>query len=397
MKLELCDAISPLLGERGRWLAAQNPEWSWATGASGEDDDIWETGDLPTRLACLRKLRETQPGHARELLASTWKVDPAEDRAAFIAVFETGLSQDDEAFLEAAVDDKRKEVRRNAAALLARIPDSGLVKRMTRRVLPLLRFASAETGSVLKLKKSKPAVLEVSLPAECDKPMQRDGVDLKPPAGMGEKGWWLAQMLGAVPLSTWTDAWQCGMDEILGASEHSEWKTELFEGWTLAAIGQRNADWAVALLPIALEPGRSARLESLLAIVPLQYAETHLLKYLSGNFRKFVDSPAILPWLCQHEWSANFSIAVLDFLRALTASESSDWQFRNRLVNFASCLAPESFSQALNGWPTDSAGWPFWAKGMEDFLAVVQFRSDIHSAFQQQSSQSHEQPTPTTR
>ena len=176
----------PLLGERGRWLAAQNPEWSWVTGTSGEGDNVWETGDRAARLAYLRKVRETQPGRARELLISTWKVEPAEDRAAFIAVLETGLSQDDEAFLEAALDDKRKEVRRKAAALLARIPGSALVTRMTERTLPLLRFTSPESGGVMKLKKSKPAALEVTLPAECDKAMQRDGGD------DGESAWRVA-------------------------------------------------------------------------------------------------------------------------------------------------------------------------------------------------------------
>lgn len=381
-KPKLRDAIFPVLGERGRWLGVQNPEWGWVVGAAADDESVWHTGDRPARLEYLRKVRETQPARAQELLTATWKEEPPEDRAAFIAAFDAGLSLEDEVFLEAALDDKRKEVRRHAAKLLARLPDSALAKRMMERVRPLLRFIPAESGSLLKLKKAKAAALEVTLPTECDKAMQRDGVEPKPAPGRGEKAGWLAQMLAAVPLTTWTGAWGCGVEDIIAASEASEWKAELLEGWVLAAAAQRDAEWAAALFPIALEPGRTVHLEGLLAIVALEDAEDHLLKYFSASFQKLADSPGILPWLRQHQWGGNFSRGVLDYLRALTAAESNDWQFRNLLRDFGCRISPEAFSEAATGWRTDSAGWAFWSKGVEDFLAVVQFRADMHSAFQ---------------
>ena len=98
------------------------------------------------------------------------------------------MSLDDETFLEAALDDRRKEVRGAAADLLARLPESALRRRALERALPLLKFKS---------NKLRRKTIEVTLPEACDKAMQRDGVEPKPGfRGVGEKAWWLQQMLG---------------------------------------------------------------------------------------------------------------------------------------------------------------------------------------------------------
>jgi hypothetical protein len=63
-------AILPVLGQRGRWLAAQNPDWSYAVDVATEED--WETGNSAARLPYLQNLRAHQPDRARELLQATW-------------------------------------------------------------------------------------------------------------------------------------------------------------------------------------------------------------------------------------------------------------------------------------------------------------------------------------
>src|SRR5262249_7482507 len=138
MRGELRETILPVLGARGRWLAAQNPGWEYAAGKS--DETVWETGSREQRLAFLAGLRKRGAAQARELLASTWAQESPKDRADFLAALENGLSLDDEAFLESALDDRRKEVRRAAADLLARLPESGLCQRMFERARPLLTF-----------------------------------------------------------------------------------------------------------------------------------------------------------------------------------------------------------------------------------------------------------------
>ena len=84
---------------------------------------------------------------------------------------------------------------------------------------------------------------------------------------------------------------------------------------------------------------------------------------------------------CRHEWSLEFSRQILSWLRKTAAQQSTDWQLRNQIKDFALRLAPATLPEAAHPWPTDSAGWQFWSKGVDEFLAVAQFRSDLYAAF----------------
>ncbi|MEO6808146.1 MAG: SWIM zinc finger family protein, partial [Isosphaeraceae bacterium] len=139
--------VEPLtkgLGVRGRWLAAQNPKWRKFAGVAEDADpmNVWETGVRLERIAVLRELRKTDPGRGRDLVALTFASEPAADRSAFLREFEHGLSMDDEPFLEAALDDRSKEVRQIAADLLRRLPASRLCLRMIERSKELLAWTN---------------------------------------------------------------------------------------------------------------------------------------------------------------------------------------------------------------------------------------------------------------
>ena len=154
---EPADTLRTVLGVRGRWLAAKNPKWRKYAGVqeSAEPASVWETGTIHERVAALESLRGTDPGRARELVASTFAADSADHRARFVAAFVRGLSMEDEPFLEAALDDRSKEVRRQAAELLRSLPESRLCLRMIERARAALRW---EGGTLV-----------VEPPASCDK------------------------------------------------------------------------------------------------------------------------------------------------------------------------------------------------------------------------------------
>src|SRR5262245_3849327 len=141
---ELCAALKPVLGVRGRWLASQCTDWEYVL--ENQQESFWETGGRDQRLALLESLRKRDATRARELLVSTWEQESPKDRADVLAFFEHGLGLADEPFLESALDDKRKEVRRRAAELLTRIPQSALCRRMIERAHLLLVFNHKQFG-----------------------------------------------------------------------------------------------------------------------------------------------------------------------------------------------------------------------------------------------------------
>jgi hypothetical protein len=231
------DVLRKVLGIRGRWVAAKNPKWQKFAGVDETADAtvVWETGTRPERLALLKMLRATDPARAREFVASTFNAEPANLREAFLAEFTTGLSPEDEPFLEAALDDRGKEVRRQAADLLQRLPGSALCRRMLDRVRSILRWDQDQ--------------LVVDLPPTCDKALIRDGVELKPAphVKLGEREWWLREIVSAVPPAEVSKLLGVEPARII-AGAPADWRESLRYAWAVSAARHFDADWAEALL-----------------------------------------------------------------------------------------------------------------------------------------------------
>jgi hypothetical protein len=368
--IELRGDLVSVIGKRGLWLCAQNPQWSWVIAGVGQDESVWHTGDTRARILYLTLLRSSDPDRARDLLISSWSNETPGDRAALLGTLSEDLNSSDEAFLETVLDDKRKEVRRKASSLLAGLPTSRLATRMIERARPLLRFVPGEQRNI-----------EVTLPTECDRLMQRDGVELKPQHGMGEKASWLIQILELVPLNQWTEDWHTMPREIVAASLIGEWKSELIEAWTRASIRQGNAAWAEALLDASLEQLTHARIQELLGVLPPARREAHVMGLLADEKRRDLQVTAVMQSI-HADWSPEFSRAILRWLRNLTAQESMDWLVRSSTKSIAMRLDPSVLPEVATDWPVDSVGWGFWAKGVEDLLSVSQFRHDFLTALQ---------------
>lgn len=201
----LRELLRPVLGQRGAWLARQRPEWAWALageeGASVLPTDFeqrWTEGNAAERRQLFSLVRKEDSARARALAAEAWKQERAEQRAAFAEAFAIGLSPADQAFLTGLLDDRSALVQRIAARLLWRLPGSELAQRMAARARAHVRFqaqSSPEAG-----------VWHVSLPSEpLDPSWLRDGITEKPPdpSALGQRQWWLLQLVAAVPCATW--------------------------------------------------------------------------------------------------------------------------------------------------------------------------------------------------
>jgi hypothetical protein len=390
---ELRDAITAAVGRRGAWLAAQNAEWGYVVGAV--DESLWQTGRDKARLALLRRLRASDPARASELVAATWGEEKPETRAAFISAFEAGLSLADESFLEAALDDRRKEVRRAAADLLARLPGAALAQRMVERVRPLVEFKSKRLG------KDK---VEILLPEACDKATQRDGVEPKPPpyTGIGEKAWWVQQMLGTTPPQVWELAFGKTPRELVEAAGNGNWRSVLIEGWATSARRHRNAEWAEALLEDAVEraaprTGRAALpngaliagmvknaevigREELFASLPTERREAMALATLRRAPSLHYQQPA--SWMlkcCAHRWSEILSLAVLQSAAQSFRKKDTQeaWGAGDVLGATATYFNPSVADEARTILADAAKNDSYYTSLVQRFLSVLEFRQDM--------------------
>ena len=101
-------AVGAAAGPLGYWLAERAPRWAFVRGAAGDADAVWADGEQAERRALLERLRRSDPAAARALLERTFAEETWEDRAAFVATLAHGLSDADEPFLEAALDDRAR-------------------------------------------------------------------------------------------------------------------------------------------------------------------------------------------------------------------------------------------------------------------------------------------------
>ena len=378
--------VAPTLGARGRWLAARNADWGWAARGDARLDAgalraAWDTGTPDERAAVLEQVRRSDPALGRALVESTWSAEAPPQRAAFVARLREGLGPDDEAFLEQALDDRRQEVRRAAAALLARLPGSQLGARMRERARAALSFVPGGT-----LRRARLAALP---PRDHDAAAGRDGIEKSPPAGsgMGERAWWLAQMLAAVPPREWSAEWGAEPAALVRLARDHDWEPSLVDGWAAAAVRHRDAGWAEALLRADVPAER---------VSPITPTRAELLDVLDPARREalIVDvlrarpadhAGAELVAAATHAWSEPFARTVLAWLVRRAAAPAvqgvGDWHLLTLLPQLALRVPATLATVAAEGWPTDAPQWAAWARPVERFVALLTFRRELSEEF----------------
>lgn len=237
---ELRPLVAAVGGERAGWLAALRGDWDWLHGTPDRSDadesrwqeSQWHEGRPGERIAYLAALRERDPDAARNLLAESWRAERPEDRPALLAVLASGLAERDEEFCESALDDRRREVRQVAATLLERLPGSAYQRRMTDRALAAVRLAG---GRVV-----------VTPPGGYDDAMRRDGIEARPPRGVGERAWWMQEVVARTPLPAWAGLGETAAG-VLARPIDDDWRPTLLGAWARAAVTQQDQEWASAL------------------------------------------------------------------------------------------------------------------------------------------------------
>jgi len=394
-------AIGMALGPRGQWLTRQNAKWTDLLQESPAADADWETALPAQRVAILTGIRANDPARARAMLEADWSQFAPKERAALLATFATGLSMVDEPFLEAALDDKRKEVREVAISLLPRLPDSRLSQRNLARLLPLFNFTPAQPMRLLPPTPARPARLEVTLPEVYDKVMQRDGIEEKAPTYLhfSDKAWQLRQMINLVPPDFWCTRWGTTPEELLELCTDNSWANALRSGWTKATLLHRNPAWAIQILAWKQRNEKvDLDINGLGALLPAAYCEEEVLALLKReNVDKAMLSVYSLLERCQRPWSPALAHAVLAWIRQFTARKTTFerpyWAADIALLDhclsaYAYSVHPTSFGDIFTILQAARQAFPdvqyhdHWEKQFISAEAKMLLRRDMFEAFQ---------------
>ncbi|OON74242.1 hypothetical protein GBW32_22715 [Streptomyces tsukubensis] len=419
-------------GPRGLWLARLNPDWKFALrdtqGGGGtlpapdrteEVEQLWQEGLFAERVALLSLVRNHAPEKARALLGTTWAKDRAEDRLMFLDSLRTGLSEEDEPFLERALSDRSRNVRSTAAELLSALPGSALAGRMAARAVscvaldrtagmateatgpPTAGDTSArdtparDTPTRAKPARDTPAptgedqVVTVEAPHECDAEMERDGVLAQPPQGRGERSWWLGQLVEAAPLAVWPKRFRgLSPEGIVALPVADGWRDELHAAWCRAAVRQRDPVWSRALLgsPAAAEaggPGAVSLAERARLLVTLPAPERA--EWVAGFISAHGLSEAFqLLGACGTPWDESLGGAVVDALNIARDAGSYPWSFSGVMGLAERCLHPGAADRlesliAIPDETSDSApgAGSYWSEAFQRLVSTLRLRETM--------------------
>lgn len=410
---EVRTALRPVLGERGHWLSQFQEEWHWAvTGQSGDADSlpadaerIWQEGCFPERRMLLQRLRAREPASARQWLKDAWAQEKADKRAELLESFAANLSQADMEFLEQALDDRSIRVRAVAARLLARLRDSALAQRMLRRAETMLAYTPPAPRKIVLGAKTGVGTLTITPPKEFDKQWECDGIQEKPPTGLGARTYWMVQVMALVPPSHWETHFGCAFSDLITAAALDDFGFWLLQAWSHAALLFQQQPciqalwdywrrWQPAAKQGPMQQAPAGLLVELWHAMEPKAAECRLTPLVQEPAAAVGWSP-FLPAL-PHPWSLPFAKAYLAGLRkaapeiaARQKAELDDWYVS--LTTASVALPDVCFADALEAWevcvreiPENSEyGIRAWRTALDKFAEVIRLRSEFIQALEQ--------------
>ncbi|WP_043730997.1 DUF5691 domain-containing protein, partial [Nocardia asiatica] len=308
-----------LAGARGSWLAARHPDWRdlarQPSRAVEGAMDTWLFGRPDERRDWLAALRRDDAAAARTTLTAAWPKETGPLKAELLAVLADRLGPQDEPLLETALDDRRADVRRTAAGLLALLPDSAFSLRMRGRASAWLRAEHRMLHTHVVL----------ALPETLDAAAQRDGITDRtvefayrwngaPDVSAAR----LRQVVAATPLTHWTGVLGTPQQAVRATIE-DRFRQPVFDGWVDAALAQRDSAWARALFEAGVPTDLAMlRRRELFALLPLPDRTAHLIR-LDGSWLSEIE--ALLPAM-GHPWPEALAqhVILLLFERARAAA-----------------------------------------------------------------------------
>jgi hypothetical protein len=381
--LKLSDAIGfgDLLGATGQWLARMNPEWKITSSVDAPSRERWLTGRSGERRREFLAIRQQDPAQAREWLQETWAETPAIQCETYLHLLATGLSMADEPFLEAALDDKRKPVRQAAASMLASLPESQLSRRHASR-LDALVIAEEKKSLLAKLGKPK-LKLTIALPEAIDKSAQRDGIQAKPPAHekIGERAFWLSQMVAFAPLSYWTTRFQCDAAMFVAAVMDTDYAGELLPALSRAARRHPQREWLLALTDAWLAckeiPQRAETITEMMISAPQDVREAVLIALFSKpDALRDQDVILLLLQNMQVGCGPELTRLVIPLVRAIASSQSTlHPQPRNTFDRVGDHCDVPTASELMPAVLDAVGAQSNWRKAIEQLNDIVEFRA----------------------
>ncbi len=370
-----------VLGERGRWLAAQNSSWQFAAGvgiaaggaASADSEDMrWLEGSIEQRGAFLRDEWQRNTTSARAKLIESLADVPARERVDLLSISRDYMTSDDEPMIEAILRDRGKEVRQIALSILLRMAPTAHAKRAASRLEPLLKM---ERALIRKR-------WVIDAPSAIGEGWASDAIETARPQQerLGERAWWLYQLVRQAPLTWWTQHTALSPAELLKWAHETDWAEALIRGWRDVLFAAPESSWCKALLedwPAKILYDNPA---SVLALLPRADRETYWLRELqtqASNVHSLAALAGSMVAGCAQGEVISLALSkdVVAQLLGLAQAGTlqNDYNLRSSLLDLCCVLHPQSLA-AMRAFPRAAEETPSVAELLHSLQQIIETR-----------------------
>ncbi|MGB0743974.1 MAG: DUF5691 domain-containing protein, partial [Opitutales bacterium] len=308
-------------------------------------------------IAWLCQERECNIARAIQALEETWPSESGEMRESITRIAAECPRPEDEIWLQKlALKDRRQSVRQAAVRALLQLPQSAFADRARARLLKLIR-----------LKRH----LTLDIPDTYDDVWEQDGIQIKAPGNYGQKAWWARQILAQNPITSWAEALDLGIPDLVELKIDEDWRELVYDAWIDSAQQVPSESFLIHFLPKKLRGKKVMRasdcyvsqLPSLFGVLPVE-AVARVLESIQ------IEAPLTLDLLARFKPEVGAAHRHLNKVIRSWLREKRSEANRSTAESLAYCVAPEAFKPLL----LDIASMPSLSSAAETFARTLEFR-----------------------
>jgi Family of unknown function (DUF5691) len=378
---DLYSLILPILSSRGQWLLRQNPAWEYATGSMDNRLELpqiqktWEIGTSNDRAIALRQWRQLDPKQARQALINSWKKEKAADRATWLEILETGLSLDDEEFLEQALVNKREDIRDVAITLLSQIP-SQYCQKLTKL---------AQECLIIKELNGQYEIT-IQLPKEDSKEWQIAGIsetliDENSINGLSLAECYVIQAISVASL----DVWPGDIQQLVLAMTKTKHSIVVITAWARAACQQKRQAWIESLLLHSYSILTVSDIDDLLQSLPVNSKDQKEQFFISvltsekfiGTFRRTLNLMSDYHKNCSLELSSLVLKKINEHTQSLKLSPDYQYRIQDLLPDLSRNMNVDVLPEIRQMEATSAMKNISYSR----YIEILEFRRDMQATF----------------
>ncbi|MDD5275157.1 MAG: DUF5691 domain-containing protein [Methylovulum sp.] len=325
--------VRAVIGQRGLWLCAQNPDWERLLGLAAEDSNAWQSAHGPARLSLFGQALQADFANTLAQLPIVWPSENAKDRLALLEALGDHLNADALPFLQTLHTDRSQPVREKATQWLVKLHDPDTTA--------LLQDTLKAILSIHKPLLGKPQ-LQVQLPDNLSETWKKRGIqeklDYLPMAAekIGAKAGWLYQWLGLCYPLQLAQNLDLSVEKLADAASRSDFANVLLNGLDAGAALHGCTAWLPPRFASLEAKQRSAWLQRFGGTFPLASLEPLVIAHLKEL--KGREAGTFMFGLAhqQKNLSGPFALALIETMLAAAQEDNGRYLFdRNALAQLA--------------------------------------------------------------